>query len=164
MVKLLINPRKTRILHHLTYTIDKLMHVVVTVNIDRSDQSFCSLACASPGLQAALNIPKSLILLHDGFMYRCTRQTTNHPRLHFATTIRPPSVLPLWMVNTLAGCRLQLQSSIGPNHVGCGELVTRDIANLWLVYAKSFSFFLLFFCLGLCYLVANTRTNTSYEW
>ena len=50
MVKLLINPRKTRILHHLTYTIDKLMHVVVTVNIDRSDQSFCSLACASPGL------------------------------------------------------------------------------------------------------------------
>ena len=50
MVKLLIIPRKTRILHHLTYTIDKLMHVVVTVNIDRSDQSFCSLACASPGL------------------------------------------------------------------------------------------------------------------
>ena len=50
MVKLLINPRKTRILHHLTYTINKLMHVVVTVNIDRSDQSFCSLACASPGL------------------------------------------------------------------------------------------------------------------
>ena len=50
MVKLLIIPRKTRILHHLTYTIDKLMNVVVTVNIDRSDQSFCSLACASPGL------------------------------------------------------------------------------------------------------------------
>ena len=50
MVKLLIIPRKTRILHHLTYTIHKLMLVVVTVNIDRSDQSFCSLACASPGL------------------------------------------------------------------------------------------------------------------
>lgn len=40
MIKLLINPSKTRICIAFTYTIDKLIQAVLLVNMDQNDQIF----------------------------------------------------------------------------------------------------------------------------